>query len=231
MAIQYINVGQIANDGTGDDLREAFTKINDNFEEIDLRVVETITVQNAGSLGQGLYAGREGTVDTFKRIVAGNNITLASTDNGVTINAANSISELVIVSDNGTVTVQNGQTLSVNGGESINTRVDGQQVIIDLDDTNIVSRDTAPTLSATLNANSNNIINGGTISANNFNGYLEGLVYGYDIRDFGPYLSGFDFGRIRNTYNNALEFILATVDLDFGAITPDTGDTVDLGFI
>ena len=231
MAIQYINVGQIANDGTGDDLREAFTKINDNFEEIDLRVIETITVQNAGSLGQGLYAGREGTVDTFKRIVAGNNVTLAATDNGVTINAADSLSELVIVSDSGTVTVQSGQTLSVNGGESISTRVSGQQVIIDLDDTNVVSRDTAPTLGATLNANGNSITNGGTISANNFVGYLEGLVYGYDIREFGPYLSGFDFGRIRNTYNNALEFILATVDLDFGAITPETGDTVDLGFI
>lgn len=231
MAIQYINIGQIANDGTGDDLREAFTKINDNFEEIDLRVIETITVENAGSLGQGLYAGRTGTIDSFKRLVGGNNISLSSSDNGVTINAAESLSELIVVSDNGTVTVQNGQTMSISGGEAISTRTNGQQIIIDLETSNVVSRDSTPTLSASLNANANDIINGGTISANNFNGYLEGLVWGYDIREFGPYLTGFDFGRIRNTYDNALEFILATVDLDFGAITPDTGDTVDLGFI
>lgn len=231
MAIQYINIGQIANDGTGDDLREAFTKINDNFEEIDLRVIETITVENAGSLGQGLYAGRTGTIDSFKRLVGGNNISLSSSDNGVTINAAESLSELIVVSDNGTVTVQNGQTMSISGGEAISTRTNGQQIIIDLETSNVVSRDSMPTLSASLNANANDIINGGTISANNFNGYLEGLVWGYDIREFGPYLTGFDFGRIRNTYDNALEFILATVDLDFGAITPDTGDTVDLGFI
>ena len=31
MAIQTINVGNLANDGTGDDLREAFIKVNQNF--------------------------------------------------------------------------------------------------------------------------------------------------------------------------------------------------------
>ena len=32
MAIQNINLGTYANDGTGDDLRSAFTKVNDNFD-------------------------------------------------------------------------------------------------------------------------------------------------------------------------------------------------------
>jgi hypothetical protein len=35
MAIQNINVGLAANDGTGDDLREAFIKINQNFQNLD----------------------------------------------------------------------------------------------------------------------------------------------------------------------------------------------------
>jgi len=35
MAIQNINLGTYANDGTGDDLRSAFTKVNDNFDYID----------------------------------------------------------------------------------------------------------------------------------------------------------------------------------------------------
>ena len=119
----------------------------------------------------------------------------------------------------------------LNGGEGTNTRVNGQQIIIDLDTNSIVSRDSAPALSANLSANNFNITSANNISANNFLGSLSGLVYGYDVREFGPYLSGFDFGSIRNTYNNALEFILATVDLDFGGITPNIGDTVDLGFI
>ena len=40
MAIQTVNIGTIANDGTGDDLREAFVKVNNNFSELDLRQPE-----------------------------------------------------------------------------------------------------------------------------------------------------------------------------------------------
>lgn len=231
MAIGYINTGTIANDGTGDDLREAFIKINDNFEELDLRIIEETVIENNGSIGESLYTGKNDGIHGFKRINAGSNVTLASTENSITINSAAALDELIIVSDNGTITVAPGQTMSIQGGEGVGTRVNGQQLIIDLDTTGILSRDTAPTLSNTLSANNHNIINAGTITATTVNAYIEGLVYGYDVREFGPYLSGFDFGSIRNTYNNALEFILATVDLDFGAVTPETGDTVDLGFI
>ena len=34
MAQQTINIGSTANDGTGDQLRTAFDKVNDNFNEI-----------------------------------------------------------------------------------------------------------------------------------------------------------------------------------------------------
>ena len=34
MAKQTINIGSAANDGTGDPLRTAFDKINDNFDEL-----------------------------------------------------------------------------------------------------------------------------------------------------------------------------------------------------
>lgn len=34
MARQSIGIGRVANDGTGDRLRTAFSKINDNFEEL-----------------------------------------------------------------------------------------------------------------------------------------------------------------------------------------------------
>ena len=44
MAIQTINVGTLANDGTGDDLREAFVKVNSNFSELDTRTEQTTAV-------------------------------------------------------------------------------------------------------------------------------------------------------------------------------------------
>lgn len=237
MAITYINTGIIANDGTGDDLREAFTKINNNFEELDLRIVEETLIENTGTLGEGVYAGKTDGVNGFKRLVAGSNISLTATDTNITVNGADALDELIVVTDSGTVTVAKGQTMSIRGGEGINTEQDGQQVVINLDTTGIVSQDTAPVLGANLSANNHNITNVNILQANTIQGQggipanLEGLVYGYDVREFGPYLSGFDFGTIRNTYNNAIEFIMYNVDLDFGAITPDTGDTVDLGYI
>lgn len=231
MAIQYINTGIIANDGTGDDLREAFTKINDNFEELDLRIVEETIIENTGSIGEAVFAGKTDGVNGFKRLVAGSNVTLVSTDTTITIDSSDALDQLIVVTDSGTVTVNTGQTMSIRGGDGINTEQDGQQVLINLNTTGIVSRDTAPTLAGNLNANNLNITGANIVTATSFNGALEGLVYGYDIRTFGDYLTGFEFGSIRNTYNNALEFIIANVDVDFGPITPYSGDTVDLGFI
>jgi hypothetical protein len=39
MPIQTINLGAYPNDGTGDDLRTAFKKINDNFSEVWLEIL------------------------------------------------------------------------------------------------------------------------------------------------------------------------------------------------
>ena len=45
MAIQTVNIGTIANDGTGDDSREAFVKVNNNFTELDIRQSEKLQAQ------------------------------------------------------------------------------------------------------------------------------------------------------------------------------------------
>ena len=34
MSKQIINIGTVANDGTGDNLRDSFDKVNDNFNEV-----------------------------------------------------------------------------------------------------------------------------------------------------------------------------------------------------
>lgn len=233
MAIDYINIGTIANDGTGDDLREAFAKVNNNFEELDLRIVEETLITNAGTIGQGVYAGKSDSVHNFKRITSGSaNLNITANDTSIIITAQTALSQLIAVTDNGTVTVQNGQTMSIRGGDGIQTRADGQDISITLADTNIVSRDTNPTLTADLDVNNNDVLNANVINASVFRGTLEGLVYGYDVRDFGSYLTGFDFGGIRKEYYSALHFILEQLDMEFGPITvADNGITVDLGFL
>lgn len=49
MAIQTINLGNYANDGTGDDLRTAFEKVNANFTLLG----GTVTIADGANLGAG----------------------------------------------------------------------------------------------------------------------------------------------------------------------------------
>jgi len=75
MPLQQINLGNYANDGTGDDLRTAFLKVNDNFAALDLEY-NILGGANVGS-GTGVYASRDGVNLQFK--------TLTSTDSTVTL--------------------------------------------------------------------------------------------------------------------------------------------------
>ena len=49
MARQVINVGATANDGTGDGLRNAYIKCNENFAELYGNTVEPTTLTNGTS--------------------------------------------------------------------------------------------------------------------------------------------------------------------------------------
>jgi len=235
MAIETINVGNIANDGTGDDLREAFIKVNNNFTDVDSRLTTLpIDGENLGS-GQGVYASKDESTLQFKSLVAGSNVTLTSTSNHVTINAAGGIPNYFIISDNGTITIS-GQTTAIVGdpGSPITTRVTGDTLFIEMATSGIVSRDTNPTLSANLDANYNNIVRAGSITASTFSGNLIGLVHGVDIRDINQYFDNYwDFGGIIDTvsYDSILEWIIGNNDVDLGPLVGSgiLTSTIDLG--
>lgn len=71
----HINLGNYANDGTGDDLRTAFDKVNQNFASLDTEF-NILGGVNLGS-GTGIFADRNGINLEFK--------TLTSTDHTVQI--------------------------------------------------------------------------------------------------------------------------------------------------
>ena len=83
MAISRINVGTLANDGTGDDLRQAFVKVNNNIDDLDARVQAQATAANLGS-GTGVFASKESGVIGLKSLVAGVNVEITS-DSSISI--------------------------------------------------------------------------------------------------------------------------------------------------
>jgi hypothetical protein len=91
MSILTVNLGNYANDGTGDDLRTAFEKVNSNFSELDLTRI--ISAENLGS-GAPIFLGKEGTVLLFRSIKGGQNVEVSYTDNELTISTVNLLAKI-----------------------------------------------------------------------------------------------------------------------------------------
>jgi len=234
MAIEKINVGDIPNDGTGDDLRVAFVKVNNSLEDLDTRISSaSVEVETIGSVGESVYAGRDNNTLQFKSLVGGSNVSLSSNATSVIIDAAGGLDDVLIVSDNGSITIDSNNFLGINGGEVISTRVSSNNLFIDLETNGIVARDSNPALSANLNASGFNIANASQVTASSFLGPLTGLVYGIDVRVAGEYFDKyFDFGEfIANDYNNIIDVLIATNDVDLGGFIGEevVNFNIDLG--
>jgi hypothetical protein len=68
MTIQTINIGNLVNDGLGDDLRTAFQKVNGNFSELAAQL--TITAENVGN-GKRVFKRKDGANLEFRTIISG----------------------------------------------------------------------------------------------------------------------------------------------------------------
>ena len=235
MAIDTINIGNLANDGTGDDLREAFVKVNNNFAEVDSKITALpIEAENLGVSGEGIFAGKNQNTLQFKKVVGGANTSVSSTNNSLIIDSTGGLDNFLVLTDNGHITIDGSAPFVIQGGDVIETRSPGNTLFIDLKDEGVVAHDTNPTLSSHLRAEGNNIQNAGSVSANSFNGPLTGLVYGVDIRDINQYFdNNWDFGDIFPEYSNAVEYLIGTSDIDMGSfIGEDVAEfNIDLGFI
>lgn len=70
-SLQRVNIGNYANDGTGDDLLTAFTKINANFAELETEAAISTAV-NLGN-GVGVFAQKRAINLEFKSLASGDN--------------------------------------------------------------------------------------------------------------------------------------------------------------
>ena len=203
MAIQTINIGTVANDGTGDDLREAFVKVNANFAELSARNPEATTGVNLGASGEGVFAQLNGAEMQFKKLIGGGNVTLSADGNAITINSEGGLQTLNVETDNGTQAVTDGDTLKLIGGTNLNTKIAGGGVTFD--SVTELSSDLTPQLGANLDGQNNNIINVNNINAK---------VWYKDIRD----IAGFNFGTITKSYADIFNWLLDNQDIEFGLI-------------
>ena len=232
MAIQSINIGNIANDGTGDDLRAAMVKINNNFTELDQRIIVQADGENLG-LGTGVFYVKEGNYLQFRTLVAGDNVSLTATANEITINAPDPIKTLQFDADSGSFTLSASGGLNLLGGQNIDSAITDNTITFNIDGENLVQQDTSPTLGGNLDAGTNNITNATTIVANSFEGDLTGLVYGHDMRYYvnalGRTIFGTDLGGIITSATNSFDLLVAQTTIDYGTFDTPAGLLSDYG--
>lgn len=132
MAIQTINIGNVVNDGLGDDLRTAFQKVNANFVELNASL--TITASNFGSIGAGIFKEKSGSDLQFKRLVGGTKIFIDNLTDSIVINNQQDNAFTRIDTNNGTVLANDYLNITLegdSGAENITTRVVGSVISID----------------------------------------------------------------------------------------------------
>ena len=121
MARKVIDVGAIGNDGTGDSIRDSFTKVNDNFRELysSLGLGEKLTFIGLDDTPAS-FIGQENAVLTvnqttdgvkFKQITAGTGMIVDNTSNANQIILSTEFSEI-----SGDTSPQLGGNLSVKSG-------------------------------------------------------------------------------------------------------------------
>ena len=245
MAITLVNLGNSANDGTGDDLREAFVKVNNNFTEIQNQL--GFTGENLGSSGAEVFSKLEDYVLKFRRLVAGENIQLQQFDNTIQITAQVPDSRFTVTTDSGSVITGNGITTNILGGQGATVSGNENTKTITIDAS--VEQDGNPVLGASLDGNNYSITNVANISATSVNGdnvyatnkvqadVLQGdnllinTINGEDLTDQLYDLFDFDMGGINYTVINQLQAVVRSIGIDMGSFTTPSPLEVDLGTI
>jgi hypothetical protein len=219
MALEQINVGGTVNDGTGDDLRDAFIKININFQELDGAFLGAASL---GTAGAEVYAGVTDSTANFRRLVAGNNIELTQLDNSITIATTIDNSRYTISGDSGSVIAGNGIPLNIVGSN-------GVIVLADENSKTITVQGGIDQLQGELDANGQDITDVGTITVDNI---VPENINSVDYNSrLGTYIEGFDFGPLSNQSYSILDWTIRQVDVDFGTFDAPAQGVVDLGNI
>lgn len=242
MSLQNINIGFAANDGTGDDLRESFIKVNQNFQYLETFAGGASSGANLGSIGAAIYSDTADGVLKFRRLVAGTNVTLTEFDNTISVDVNVPDSRFAILGDTGSILAGNGISYGIvgTGGAFVNADENTKTITVD----SLLSREAAPQLGANLTAENYDITNVGnlttnTIVANVSNSSTSAITQltitnlnGVNYQDrIGKYVNGFDMGEIAPQLNSLLDWIAFTTNVDFGTFNSPTQANVDLGLL
>ena len=206
MAVQTINIGLIANDGTGDDLREACSKVNANFADLDERAAN-ITAENAAvGAGFGVFKEQVDTVLKFRDLQPDpeypGTIGISVSEDGNTLYLRSAAATIRFTDGVNTLASSVEQVITFTGSEGGGVTVDNNTRTVTVDSQ--LSRETAPAVSANLDVQNNNLENVNSINDISMDTLAE--------------VFSFNFGDISFTRESIIDWLVNSTDVDFGTI-------------
>ena len=259
--ISRIDVGTVSNDGTGDDLRDAFIKVNNNFTYVGTRLGLAVTGANIGASGQEIFKEVVDAQLRFRKIDASGNLTIATENDVIVLRF--SPSSIVDFNDQEIIGLTN---LTASGTITANT-VSGETG----DFTSIsgtLTGDVTGNVTGNVSGNAGTVTNGvyttGAQTINgiktftdeiqgNIQGILSGAVFGtvdgdvtgkirtsatddyVDVTALQNGLNTFDFGVISPVYPNSFKdpasYLLYAMGVDMGTFNNPSGFDIDAGTI
>ena len=220
MAIELIDIGNIANDGTGDDLRTAFEKVNFNFAELDSNIDTSISVLNIGG-GAELFKQKVGSQLQFRTLDTDANLAVTVVGDKVQISTDFADKDIIVgsleVAGNGVgaptlITQNNVTTGTVNASSMIGSFI-----------------------GTVYPPGPDRIIGVGNI--NGFNpaygtvGYAPARVDGISVQDLYRQVNTIDLGSITGTFTDPISYLLNQVGIDMGTFTSPASFVIDGGSI
>ena len=244
MASQYIldrlvDVGDVANDGSGDDLREAFIKLNENILYVGDRIGEAVGGINLGS-GQPIYKSVASAVLSFRSIGATGNLSVATVNDVITLR----------FNPNSPVDF-NGQDITGIGdiiADFIHADVTGNVTgnLIGNITGNLTGQVTGNVLGNVTGALTGNVLGNvtGALTGNvqgNVTGNLTGNVTGLvrstvnntfvDVNNIENRINTFDYGVINPVFVDPIRYYLYAVGTDMGTFNNPSEFGIDAGSI
>jgi hypothetical protein len=111
--IQTINIGNLVNDGLGDDLRTAFQKVNANFA--DLNAGLTITAQNMAGGDAGIFLDKVDNNLRFRNLVSGTKILIEQSSSSIRINSTQEDAFIRLDTDSGSILASTHEQITLQG--------------------------------------------------------------------------------------------------------------------
>ena len=113
--IQTINVGNLVNDGLGDDLRTAFQKVNANFADLNDEL--TLTLSSVGN-GEIVYKEKSNSSLVFKSLRGGTGIQVSTISDTIVVASTRSVPFEKIDTDSGSILSASYQNITLQGTQS-----------------------------------------------------------------------------------------------------------------